>query len=62
MILCSNGVLYATCHKHIFFCDSLSHFLCSITQGFGIFLALHVSFCNNYNSHHYKVSLESGLE
>ena len=51
-ILCSNGVLDATCHKHIFYCDSLSHFLCStcITQGFGNFLALHVSFCNNYNS------------
>ena len=35
MILCSNGVLDASCHKHTFFCDSLSHFLCSITQGLG---------------------------
>ena len=35
MILCSNIVLGATCH---FFCDSLSHFLCSLTQGFGNFL------------------------
>ena len=48
MILCSNGVFDATCHKHIF-CDSLSHFLCSLTQGFGNFLVLQVSFCSNYN-------------
>ena len=36
MILCSNGVFDATCHKHIFW-DSLSHFLCSLTQGLAIF-------------------------
>ena len=49
MILCSNGVLDAACHKH-FFCDSLSHLNCSVlTQGFGNFWVLHVSFCNNYN-------------
>ena len=49
MILCSNGVLDAACHKH-FFCDSLSHLNCSVlTQGFGNFGVLHVSFCNNYN-------------
>ena len=52
MILCSNSVLDATCHKHIFYCDSLSHFLCStcIKQAFGNLLALHVLFCNNCNS------------
>ena len=45
MILCSNGV-------HTFFLQfSFTVFCC--TQGFGNFLALHVSFCNitnNYNS------------
>ena len=49
MILCSNGVLDATCHKHIFFAI-LFHIHVTITQGFGNFLAFHVSFCNNYNS------------
>ena len=54
MILCSNGVLDATCHKHIFFCDSLSLFLCSITQRFGNFLALHVSFRNTVKEENFR--------
>ena len=36
MILCSNGVLDAACHKH-FFCDFLSHLNCSVLRGLAMF-------------------------
>ena len=50
IILCSNGVLDASCQKHTFLPFPFTLiFLCSLTQGFGNFLALHVSLCYNYN-------------
>ena len=48
MILCSNGVLDAACHKHFLWFSFTFELFCFNTRVWQ-FLGLHISFCNNYN-------------